>query len=75
MDLSIYHIRGPFLTKTNNFSAVSKITRINTNVPTVISVYDDFLVTYPKSAKKWPLKAGFGLVLVLRRFILYGSTQ
>ena len=49
-----------FLTKTNDFLTVSNIKGIDTNVPTVILVYDDILVTY--------LKLVFGLLRVLGAF-------
>ena len=52
----------------NDFSAVSKITGIDTDVPTVTLVYDGFLVTYPKSTENGPSKLVFELVRVLRRF-------
>ena len=48
--------------------AVSKTMRINTNIPRVILVNDDFLVTYSKSAESGPSKLVFGLVRVLKRF-------
>ena len=48
--------RGPFLAKTNNFLDVSKITEVDTNLPKVIFVKGDFLVTCLKSAKNGPSK-------------------
>ena len=56
------------MTKTNNFLVVSKTTGIENNVATVILVYEDFLVTDPKSDKNGPSKLLFGLVRVLRGF-------
>ena len=59
----------------HSFQTIFRITRIATNVPTVILVHDDFLVTYPKSAENSPSKLVFGLVRVLRRFwLLFGRT-
>ena len=45
---------GTVFDQTKNFSTVSKITGIDSKVPTVILVDADFLVTYSKSAENGP---------------------
>ena len=50
---------GVIFAKMKIIMAVSKITKNDTNVPTIMFVKRDFLVTYPKSAENGPSKLFF----------------